>query len=206
VVVVGESRRARKKQQTRNLIARAAIRLFAKHGYQRTTIAQIAAEADVAAKTFFNYFPTKEAVLFADAEQIQEMVTAKIAEHLPGERPAQVLIGISDWAIEEYPAQAILTEPGLAEVYQQIVSTVPTVQAMALRTSLELQRAIARTLHRAFPDDLDLVTAAAAVGAITGAVQAVGYAIDDDMRPTPEEQRERARRAMQVAIAGLRDL
>lgn len=60
--------RERKKQKTRDTIVGAALDLFAERGYEATTIADIAAAADIAPRTFFAYFPTKEAVVFHDKE------------------------------------------------------------------------------------------------------------------------------------------
>jgi len=57
------SRRERKKQETRLQLIKAALRLFREHGYDATTVEQIADAADVAKGTFFNYFKTKEAIL-----------------------------------------------------------------------------------------------------------------------------------------------
>lgn len=62
--------RQRKKQQTRETIVREALALFARHGYEAVTVADIATAADIAPRTFFAYFPTKEDVLF---------------EHMPGD-------------------------------------------------------------------------------------------------------------------------
>jgi AcrR family transcriptional regulator len=201
-----EGRRERKKRQTRAAIARAALDLFARKGYERTTIAEIAAEADVATKTFFNYFPAKEAVLFADAEQYRQMVTAEIARRAPADRPADVLIRICTSMAGDYEALGLLTEPGDAELYLRLLRAVPAVRAMALQIRFDLQREIAERLHEAFPDDLDPITAAAAVGAIMGAVQAVGVAVDGGEPATLAEQAERSRRAMEVVIAGLGEL
>lgn len=56
------SLRERKKLRTRAVLIDAAVDLCLKHGYQQTTVEQIAASADVSARTFSRYFPTKDAV------------------------------------------------------------------------------------------------------------------------------------------------
>jgi AcrR family transcriptional regulator len=58
--------RERKKRQTRERIRREAYRLFAEHGYEATTVDQIADAAEVSPSTFFRYFPTKEDVVLQD--------------------------------------------------------------------------------------------------------------------------------------------
>ena len=58
--------RERKKQRTREAIQREAMRLFQEQGYEATTIEQIAEAVEISPSTFFNYFPTKEDVVFYD--------------------------------------------------------------------------------------------------------------------------------------------
>jgi AcrR family transcriptional regulator len=58
------SLRERRRYRTRRAIQAQALRLFAAKGFQATTIEDIAAAAEMAPRTFFRYFPTKEEVVF----------------------------------------------------------------------------------------------------------------------------------------------
>lgn len=72
-------RRARKKQRTRETILREALELFLVQGFKDTTIAQIAEAADIAASTFFLYFPSKEDLLFAGHSESAQRIIAELA-------------------------------------------------------------------------------------------------------------------------------
>lgn len=58
--------RERKKKKTRELLHETALRLFAQQGFEATTVEQLTLEAGVSRRTFFRYFPSKEAVAFAE--------------------------------------------------------------------------------------------------------------------------------------------
>src|SRR5256885_1147003 len=64
-----EGLRERKKRQTREAIARAAMELFEAHGFDEVTVAEVARAADVSEKTVFNYFPTKEDLLLHGSDE-----------------------------------------------------------------------------------------------------------------------------------------
>jgi AcrR family transcriptional regulator len=57
------SRRERRKLETRQGLLEAALALFREKGYNEATVEEITERADVAKGTFFNYFPSKEALL-----------------------------------------------------------------------------------------------------------------------------------------------
>jgi AcrR family transcriptional regulator len=77
--------RERKKEQTRQLIADTARRLFAEHGFDGVTVAEIARAADVAEKTVFNYFPTKEDLFYSRLEAFEEELLDAVRGRAPGE-------------------------------------------------------------------------------------------------------------------------
>jgi AcrR family transcriptional regulator len=84
-----ETRRERRKEETRTQIFQAAMRLFERKGVFNTTVEEITASADVAKGTFFNYFPSKEAILTKLAERQVGVIkkAAEEAKNAPSMRP-----------------------------------------------------------------------------------------------------------------------
>jgi AcrR family transcriptional regulator len=66
--------RQRKKDSSRRAIEDAAWELFAEQGYDETSINDIAERANVAPRTFFRYFPTKEAVMYPQFDELLQAV------------------------------------------------------------------------------------------------------------------------------------
>lgn len=75
----GEGRRERKRRQTRERIENAAMALFLQRGFDATTIEDITEAADVSKRSFFDYFPSKEEVVFAWQDSFADRLMAEIA-------------------------------------------------------------------------------------------------------------------------------
>jgi AcrR family transcriptional regulator len=88
--------RERKKQRTRELIASTALTLFSERGYQATTVADIAAAAEVSERTVFGYFTSKEDLLFADHVALAQ----DLAHALEGRGSASALDTLRSFVVE----------------------------------------------------------------------------------------------------------
>jgi len=59
-------------------LQQAALELYAEHGYEQTTVAEIAARAGLSERTYFRHFADKREVLFHGSEQLQEAIVAAV--------------------------------------------------------------------------------------------------------------------------------
>jgi AcrR family transcriptional regulator len=81
--------RERKKERTRQLIADTAWRLFAERGFDHVPVTEIARAAEVSEATVFNYFATKEDLVFGRMEAFEEELLGALKDREPGESIAQ---------------------------------------------------------------------------------------------------------------------
>jgi AcrR family transcriptional regulator len=77
--------RERKKQQTRQLLTDTARQLFAKRGFENVSVSEIARIADVSEATVFNYFPTKEDLVYSGLELFESALLAAVRDRPEGE-------------------------------------------------------------------------------------------------------------------------
>jgi AcrR family transcriptional regulator len=192
--------REQKKQQTHAALVDAAARLFAERGYDRTTVADIAAAANVSTRTFFSYFRAKEDVLFAGTDQRLRALAEAFAADGP----------ISDGTLSDRPLETVhrILEhvlsgsddlPGPDRL--AIMLTHPELQAQALQRLVAAQRLIADWLRRAYPDRLDGPLSQATSGAMVGAL--VGTVLSG---ASPQSLRTHLHRALTLLGDGLRTL
>lgn len=190
------SLRERKRARTRQALIEAAAELFERRGYDRTTIADIAAAADVSTRTFFGYFATKEDVLFPDADARVRAALTAIDNRRPAEGPTQILLR----ALRELgDAGDDLVGP-MAALRLRFVRSVPSVRGRGLQRQLDAQNEIADRLHTAFPDEIDEVESAALVGAFVGAIGGALEVLLRDGSADPDVLRDRLQRATEVAL------
>ncbi|MFI6299416.1 TetR/AcrR family transcriptional regulator [Nonomuraea sp. NPDC050790] len=197
-----ESRRDRKKRLTRQRIIATAMKLFAEQGYEQTTVAQIAVAADVDPKTFFNYFRAKDETVFADAEHIFGLLLGTLATPRPQEGPGELLTR----AVQEYAARRRPEVPRKRSeelsAGVRLMMTTPALQAKGLYLMLDLQRRMAGELLKAFPGQLDPITAAAMTGSLIGAVQQASLA-SVELGRSQDELWRAAGHGLDVAARGL---
>jgi AcrR family transcriptional regulator len=155
--------RERKKQKTKDAIQRTALRLFQKQGYDETTIEQIAAAVEISPSTFFNYFPTKEDVVFYD---IYDPMTIRMFLERPKEEPLNIAVRR---ALEGLAA-AFARDGELILARGRLIMEVPELRARVAdeveRTQLMLATLLADRTGRS-RDDFELrVTARVVSGAM----------------------------------------
>jgi AcrR family transcriptional regulator len=139
--------RERKKQRTRQTIVDVGTRLFVEQGYQQTTLAQIAEEADVSTSTFFNYFATKVDVVFCLLDLVIDSAQRRIAERPDGEPAVKAIVA---WLTEELPS--------VEQPYAEAIRRMPTIVGSAPELRAEERLRLAQledVLAAGFARDLD---------------------------------------------------
>ncbi|MEV6692471.1 TetR family transcriptional regulator [Micromonospora sp. NPDC051196] len=138
-------RRDRKKQQTRAALAAAALRLVAERGLDQVTVEEISEAVDVSARTFFNYFPTKDDALVGDSEGDRDRVLRALAA-VPTEQPAlEALHRAFTEVVEDMQGDAELWQLRLRVVTQHPVLLARLVTGNATTERALIEAIAART-------------------------------------------------------------
>lgn len=161
--------RERKKEKTRQALASAAMRLFAERGYEATTVADIAAAAEVSTRTFFAYFPSKEDVFFAGTRERLDLVRQAFAAHAADLPPLSAMRATLDQIIET--ASGDLFAPD-RDTRLRLLMERPELRARGTQLLFSAHQVLADAVRAGAPG-LDAYGAVAAAGAAIGAMVAV---------------------------------
>ncbi|MFI5937888.1 TetR/AcrR family transcriptional regulator [Actinoplanes sp. NPDC051494] len=120
------SLREQKKLAAWRAIRGAALRLFDQRGYEAVSVEQIAAAANVSRATFFNYFASKEAVVFdqdpEEREHWRTLMNARPADEPLWDSLTAIMIGFNERLADRMPLQRRLKaqSPALAQSTQDL--------------------------------------------------------------------------------------
>ncbi len=133
--------RERKKQRTRREISDVATQLFAQHGFERVTLAQIAAAADVSVKTIFNHFGSKEDLFFDRTEEFRDGLTATIERRAEGTTILQALRELMSVNFVPFPntGWAALDDPDGYERFRRFQATAADSTALMARRATVME-------------------------------------------------------------------
>jgi AcrR family transcriptional regulator len=125
--------RERKKQSTRQAVEDAALQLYLERGIHETTIDELCARADIARRTFFRYFSSKEDVLLArlrvDIRSVEETF-----RQAPAAEPLAALLARA--------VDAVVADPQAIARFADVVLAIPTLRALYLGMLAEFEDAL----------------------------------------------------------------
>jgi AcrR family transcriptional regulator len=128
--------RERKKHKTRQLIAATARELFVSRGFENVSVAEIARAAEVSETTVFNYFPTKEDLIFYGLEAFEEALLQSVRDRRPGEG---VLEAFGRFILQPRGLLAA-ADPSSADALVSFSRMIAASPALAAREQLTLAR------------------------------------------------------------------
>ena len=153
--------RERKKQRTREQISAAALRLFAERGFEDVTIAEIADAADVSQKTVFNYFSTKEDLVYSREEEVEQ----QLREAIEGRQKGQSIVdGMRQFLVDVFSRLGAKDAPEAMGVRARIIGASPALQARERAVFEALTRLLAELIAERKDDPRAYVAANALVG------------------------------------------
>lgn len=129
--------RKRKKRRTRQQISDVATTLFVMRGFDHVTVSQIAEVVGVSEKTVFNYFPTKESLVFDRTDATIERLIGTLREREPDESPTKAVLralGEDMDDLQELPEEVY----GFVPLFDRMVEATPSLRAAWLELNQRL--------------------------------------------------------------------
>jgi AcrR family transcriptional regulator len=173
--------RERRKAQTRQEIAAAAVDLFERQGFEATTVEQIATAAGVSPRTFFRYFESKVDILLPGTTHDRPDLEARFAARPADESPIEAV----HLLLREELQQVLAEDPLSARQYRLMLST-PALRPLALQHFHEHMEEMARVFADRLGMPADALRPQIMAAAVSGSIWAVldhwtahGGAIDE---------------------------
>jgi len=200
--------RERKKQQTARRIYRAAVELFAERGFDDVSVQEIADAAEVSKMTVFNYFGTKEDLIFRPMEEHFSDTARAVRGRRPGESAVDAVRRQFLEMVEERDPSVGLNPEASTRQVRELVLRTPVLMERAFLAAQKGTRELADLLAAETGDMMTATIAAATLSAARNAL------IEEHHRRTAEgetpdqvaaDAAERARHAFALVENGLKD-
>jgi AcrR family transcriptional regulator len=136
----GPGLRARKKARTRAHIAGTAARLFGEHGYEKVSVADVAAAAEVSEQTVFNYFPTKRDLVLDRDDEVRSRLPERVRGRAEGISPAEAVRAEFDALVDDIAAMPVEQLRGSVG---HLAGNSPEIRRLALESTDQLADALA---------------------------------------------------------------
>jgi AcrR family transcriptional regulator len=200
-----------KKQRTRQLISETARRLFGERGFEQVSVAEVAREAEVSEMTVFNYFASKEDLVFSGLETFEDQLLAAIRERPPGQ---SVTAAFGNFVLE--PRGLLATDD--EAVARQLIAVTRTIaaspallareQQIFARYTESLARLIAEETGARAGDPRPYVVANALIGVHRALLAYVRERLESgmsDRRRLARQVHERGKTGLALLADGLHD-
>ena len=161
----GGAANAEPKPAIRDRLVAAAFELFAAHGFDQTTVDDIAARAGVGRRSFFRYFPSKESVVFPDHDGATARMGAFLLDESGfGEDPISRVCDAARMVIAMYAAN-----PEFSLTRYRLTREVPALRQHELSVVRRYERSLASYLRMRFAGrvDGDLLAEVVAASVVT---------------------------------------
>jgi AcrR family transcriptional regulator len=157
----------RRKQAAIDEIARIALELFSRDGFEATSVEAIAAAAGCAPRTFYRYFATKEEVMFHDLPAVIDELGVMLRRHLADGAGGDLWDSVSE-AIAAFIGRFDSHEQRLLSRRMKLWLSEPALLARYMQFFNQAERLVAESLHehRATTPERDHLAGLMAVAAI----------------------------------------
>jgi AcrR family transcriptional regulator len=181
--IASANRRERKKQATYRALREAALRLGLERGVEHVTVEDICTAADIAPRTFSNYFETKDDAFVGTEREAVEGLAESIHARPAGESPLHIVQAVLKQRAERSPAAAVVADPA---AQLRLVAENPSLLPRQMARFAAVERLIGEGIARRLAPDQ--APRAELVGALAGTVMrlATQHWLQTPQRPLAE--------------------